>query len=74
MTTGRLFVDGSPADSNPLINIVDLALPRDEKYGEGTLVTATGIEFETPGRMIPVTLALGTGTQRISNVERESKH
>lgn len=74
VTTGRLFVDGSPADSNQLINIVDLALPRGEKYGEGTLVTATEIEFETPGRMIPVTLALGTGTQRISNVERESKH
>jgi len=53
------------------IGIVEFTLPPAGR-GEGTLVAATRAAFDEQGRIMPVSLAMDTGTQRLTNVERET--
>jgi hypothetical protein len=71
VTTGRLFAPkrGTSADASPTVNIVELRLKTGERYGEGTLVSATGVDLPEPGRMVARTLVIDSGTQRLTNVE-----
>ena len=70
-TTGRILARGTGLpDSRQLVNIIELTLRRGERYGDGTLVTAMEVAFEAPGRIIPETLDIDTGTQLLGNVER----
>jgi hypothetical protein len=74
VTTGRLFApkQGAGPDASPIVNIVEFRLAPGERYGEGTLVSATQVDFPEPGRIVPRTLVIGSGTQRLTNVERTS--
>jgi hypothetical protein len=58
------------AQTTRALDILDLSLPRGERYGTGSLVTATKVEFEMPGVFSPVTLAGDGATQPLSQVER----
>jgi hypothetical protein len=71
ITTGRLFTPkpGAGPDASPIVNIVEFHLKPGERYGEGTLVSAVRVDFAEPGRIVPVTLVLDSGTQRLTNVE-----
>jgi len=51
------------------IGIIELTLPPDGR-GEGTLVAATRAEFDDRGRIVPTVTPVGTGVQRLTNVER----
>ncbi|HET8948011.1 MAG TPA: hypothetical protein VFQ07_13615 [Candidatus Polarisedimenticolia bacterium] len=71
MTTGRLLTPqrGTPPDASPIVNIVEFRLRPGERYGAGSLVSATQVDFPEPGRIVPRTLVIGSGTQRLTNVE-----
>ena len=51
------------------IGIIDLTLPPDGR-GEGTLVAAMRVVFDDHGRIVPTVAPVGTGVQRLTNVER----
>ncbi|HZN03604.1 MAG TPA: hypothetical protein VFD06_08440 [Candidatus Polarisedimenticolia bacterium] len=75
----RLVVSGRLVTTNPdpfaqssrVLDILDLSLPHGERYGTGTLVTATQVEFEKPGLISPVVFAIDSATQPLSRVERQ---
>jgi hypothetical protein len=69
---GRILAwdTGGLPDASPVVNIVELSLPRGEPSGTGTLVSATKVAFEEDGRMTPVTEAMNSTTQSLHDVER----
>jgi hypothetical protein len=70
---GRILTwdEGLLPDASPIVNIVEISLPRGQFTGTGTLVTAAKVGFEAPGRMVMVIEAQGSMMQSIGNVERE---
>ena len=70
---GRILTwdEGILPDASPIVNIVDISLPRGQFTGNGTLVTAWKVGFEERGRMKMVVEAQGSMMQTILNVERE---
>jgi hypothetical protein len=59
------------AQSGRALDILDLSLPHGQRYGTGSLVTATKVEFEKPGLIAPVVFAIDSATQPLSHVERQ---
>jgi hypothetical protein len=57
-----------PAREYP-IGIVEFTLPDGER-SQGTLVAATRAEFDDRGRISATVMPVGTGVQRLTNVER----
>jgi len=64
-TNADLFTSTSRA-----LDILDLTLPHGEKYGTGTLITATQVEYKKPGLIEGVTYAMGSATNPVDQVER----
>jgi hypothetical protein len=58
------------AQTGRALDILDLTLPHGERYGTGSLETATKVEYEAQGLVSPVTYAIGSATQPIDKVER----
>lgn len=61
---------GPFAQTTRALDILDLRLPHGGKYGSGTLITATKVEYKEPGLIEPVTFAMDSVTQPIDKVER----
>jgi len=59
------------SQSSRALDILELSLPHGERYGTGSLVTATKVEFEKPGLLSPVAFAIDSATQPLSHVERQ---
>jgi len=70
---GRLFDwdSGILPDAAPVINIVEISLPRGQPSGTGTLVCASQVVFQEDGRMEMTAETMGSTTQSLSTVERE---
>jgi len=70
---GRILTwdEGLLPDASPIVNIVEISLPRGQFTGTGMLVTASKVGFEAGGRMVVVTEAQGSMTQNIASVELE---
>ncbi|HEV8202030.1 MAG TPA: hypothetical protein VGS03_18620 [Candidatus Polarisedimenticolia bacterium] len=58
------------AQTTRALDILDLTLPHGEKYGTGSLVTATQVESKEPGLIEAVTFAIDSATQPIDKLER----
>jgi hypothetical protein len=58
------------AQTGRALDILDLSLPFGEPYGTGSLVTATKVEYKERGLVEPVTFALDSATQPLTQVER----
>jgi hypothetical protein len=58
------------AQADRALDILDLTLPHGERYGTGSLVTATKVEYEEQGLVSAVTFAIESATQPIDKVER----
>jgi len=58
------------AQSGRALDILDLSLPHGQRYGTGSLVTATKVEFEEAGLFSPVVYAVDSATQPLTQVER----
>lgn len=75
LATSRPILDtpAAPASrgSDNSIGIIELTLPP-TGAGEGTLVQAVRAGFDDQGRIVARTLALNTGTERLTNVERQT--
>jgi hypothetical protein len=73
LATNGPILDGAsaqaPPDTDDPIGIIELKLPRTGR-GEGTLVAATRAEFDDQGRLVSIAMPIGSGTQRLTNVER----
>ena len=54
------------------LDILDLSLPHGERFGTGSLVSATKIEFAERGLISPVTFAIDSATQPVAQVERQA--
>jgi hypothetical protein len=63
-------VPGRTPATDDAIGIVEFTVPA-EGRGEGTLVAATRVEFDDRGRLQAVVTALGTGTQKLTQVARD---
>ncbi|HEV8120380.1 MAG TPA: hypothetical protein VGQ67_05255 [Candidatus Polarisedimenticolia bacterium] len=59
------------SQSSQGLDILDLSLPHGERYGTGSLVTATKVKFEKPGLISPVAFAIDSAEQPLTHVERQ---
>ena len=73
LATSRPILDGSSAQASRgtdnSIGIINLTLPASGS-GEGTLVAATRAAFDDQGQIEARVLALNSGVERVTNVER----
>ena len=71
VTTRLVTTNPDPfAQTGRALDILDLSLPFGQRYGSGSLVTATKVGIETPGLVAPVVFAIDSATQPLSQVER----
>jgi len=73
-TNGPILYDGSAHASRSTdypIGIIEFKEPRSGR-GEGALVAATRAGFDDEGRIVALATPIGSGTQRLTNVERET--
>jgi hypothetical protein len=72
LATSRPILDNAASqasrDTDNSMGIVEFTLPA-TGMGEGTLVHAIRVAFDDEGRIVARTLALNTGTQRLTSVE-----